>query len=213
MTFFGTIAPMRWPLAILLALLSCAQDPPPPGELIGTFDFVATLRPSGACALEEISELPDPIRFTGVLSHEQETGKIWLRSGGSEREGTLDGNHFTFQVPVAPPGIPREFASCTLSRRVPCPLAFTEILEGRILAECQDEEDRWPPLAPQIACPEEQEDGTLRWHDCTCIEGTFVEEVTFDPRADEICTCVGPQGTSELEGDCRLVYELIGVKT
>lgn len=211
---------MWWLLPVLLALASCAPDPPPPGELIGTFDFVATLQPSGACVLEDVEGLPDRIRFTGTLSHERETGRVWLRSGGSEREGSLDGNRFTFRVPELPPGIPREFATCTVARRTPCSLAFTEILEGRILADCEGTralagaEVGAPDVGgTEVACPEVQEDGSLRWHDCTCVEGRFVEEVAFDPPGDEDCLCAGRQQTRALEPGCELIYELQGAKT
>lgn len=198
---------MRWPILLSLFLVACEPAAPPPGETIGSFTFVATLEDSESCVLGEVEEVPERLAFSGILSHEPSTGKVWLRAGSFQGEGRLEENRFTLRSPPMPPGVPREFAACTDGRRLPCGLRFTERIDGEILQGC--EEGGQPDPLP---CPETLEDGSVRWHHCTCIVGTFVEEVAFEGEEGEECTCRGKTRTDALESGCRLTYRLEGRK-
>lgn len=203
-------------IAILVSslLLACAAEDPPPGTVIGTFDFVATLEPEGACILEEVNGTPASFSFTAILSHEPETGKLWFRSGATEQSGTIDGSRFSVRTPAEGAGIPRSFNACTVARRQPCAFLLTEAIEAEILSDCPAEfaERAADDDADALPCPEPQEDGTLLWHNCACVRGRLEEAVRFEPVGEEICTCRGEEETEVFEGSCRLGYRLEAVK-
>lgn len=199
----------RFAILASLLFLACEAEPPPPGLVIGTFDFVATLEAEGACILEDVAEVPQSISFTAILSHDPDTGKLWFRSGVTEQTGTLDENRFTVRTP-AEGGIPREFAACSVARGRRCSFSFQEIARGEILSDCPQAEAFQATM--DLPCPERQEDGTLLWHNCACARGTLEEVVRFEPRGDEVCTCIGRTRTEAVEDECRLVYRLEGEK-
>lgn len=197
-------------IAILLCplVVACAAEDPPPGNLIGTFDFLATLEPEGACILEEVAGVPESFSFTAILSHEPETGKLWLRAGATEQVGEIQGNQFRVRTP-SEGGIPRTYSACTLARRQPCPLLLTEILEAEILSDCPREFEAENEALP---CPERGEDGSLLWHNCACVRGRLEEFLRFEAEEDELCSCQGVSRTEVFEGSCRLGYRLEGEK-
>lgn len=197
-------------LATLL-LVACAAEEPPPGTVIGTFDFVATLEAEGDCLLEEIAGVPASFSFTAILSHEPEDDKLWFRSGATEQVGTLKGNRFFLETPEDGGGIPRAFNACTVARRQPCPFLLREVIDARIYSDCSGELDE-PAEAISAACPEMQEDGTLLWHNCACVRGRLEEVVWFVPEGTEVCTCQTDAGAEIFEGSCRLGYRLEGEK-
>lgn len=207
-------------IAILAGfLLACAAEDPPPGTLIGTFDFVATLEPEGTCILEDVAGFPTSFEFSAILSHEVDGGKLWLRSGATQQTGSLDENTFTVRTPSSGGGIPRSFDACTVARRKPCPFLVTEQIEAAILSDCPVElaqalegSAEEEPQAQDLPCPEVGEDGRILWHNCVCARGRLEEIVRFDPEGDEVCTCVGRTRTEPFEGSCTLVYRLEGEK-
>lgn len=198
-------------IAILLGLLlvACEAEPPPPGLVIGTFDFDATLERGGGCVLEDVAEVAQSFAFTAVLSHDPEAGTLWLRSGPTEQVGTLEENRFSVRTP-AKGSIQREFSACTVAPGRLCAFKVVEVLEGEILADCPSFRSLQEPS--DLPCPERGEDGTLLWHNCACARGTLEEIVRFEPRGDEVCTCAGRTRTETVASECRLVYRLEGKK-
>lgn len=197
-------------IAILAALLlACDAEDPPPGDVIGTFDFVATLEPAGECLLEDVPGIPASFRFSAILSHDPATGKLWLRAGSTEQTGTIDGARFTVKTPAQGGGIPRTFDACTVARRQPCAFEVVETIEAEILSDCPSD---FVALAEDLPCPEMLDDGSLVWHNCACIRGTLEELLRFEPKGDEVCTCAGRTQTDAFAGACRLLYRLEGEK-
>lgn len=197
-------------IAILAAfLLACEAEDPPPGSVIGTFDFVATMESTGECLLEEVPGVPSSFTFSAILSHDPRSGKLWLRSGATEQAGVIDGGRFTVKTPSDGGTIPRAFNACTVARRQPCGFQLVETIEAEILSDCPTE---FGQLADDLPCPETQEDGSLVWHNCACVRGTLEEVVRFEPEGGEVCTCAGRSQTETFEGSCSLVYRLEGEK-
>ena len=199
----------RFSILAGLLLAACEAEPPLPGDVVGTFEFKATLERDGACVLEDLAEVPQSFAFTAVLSHEAEAGRLWLRSGATEQTGTLEENRFSVRTP-AEGSIPRQFAACSVARGQPCAFRVVEFLAGEILSHCPEVASRQD--ASELPCPEQREDGTLLWHNCACVRGTLEEVVRFEPEGDETCTCTGRTRTETIAGECRLVYRLHGFK-
>ncbi len=230
---------IRPPLLLLAVIFaSCGTSEPPPGEVIGTFRFVATLDATteeGRCSFDGA---PPQLGFEGILSHDPSLEKLWLSTGSVRREGELDGAHFTTRTPAAGPGISRRLSGCT------CPLEMVEIIEGSLVAaaDCKGEpasleapeqeasrlsgsrgfegsarasDGSIPAAAP--VCPEVLPDGKLSWSDCSRVCGSVREEVEFPAEAPSeaggppaACSCTVDGLEQPAPQRCAIVYHLEG---
>lgn len=195
----------RLPILLLL-LTTCDLGDPPPGEVIGTFSFTATLRPDHACPFDAI---PEALSFAGTLSHDPEGGKAWMQIGRSLREGSIDRARFAAGMPFEEGGerkrVPRQFRNCT------CEFLFEETIEGVLVrsavAGCENVvPDEGEPTA--TSCPRVDEEGKLAWDTCGSICGTLREEATRDAGAS--CTCTVEGAEVDAPAVCELVYDLVG---
>ncbi|HWV39734.1 MAG TPA: hypothetical protein VN033_14790 [Vulgatibacter sp.] len=189
--------------ALLLALLcACEAADPPPGEVIGGFRFEATMESGEGEGRCRFSGAPAQLAFEGVLSYERDTGKLWLTTGETSREGRLEGSTFHIRTPAEGPGVGRRLSSCT------CQMQMVEEIDGELLAakDCGDHDDA--SAAPEQTCPE-LVDGEESWRNCGCVRGSLRESVEF-PATDAVCTCdVGGQRQPAPER-CVFEYRLEG---
>lgn len=204
---------MRRPWFLLaLVLLACSSEDPPPGEVVGTFAFVATLDESGAPAdgLPNCTFAGAPIRiqFDGTLSHDRATGAAWLQIDGTLREGTLEEEAFALHLPREPDGsiraIPRTLDACD------CELLFTEQYAGRLVKSTCLEPTAQTPLGPDT-CPRIDEAGELSWDTCGALCGTLEERVRFEAGSACVCEVDGEQRPAP-ESGCAFVYTLQGTR-
>ncbi len=228
---------MPRPLAILaaLALAACDEVTPPPGELIGTFQFVAALAESDDLEAGgdrcELPESPPAMRFDAVLSYEPTplpdgSRRVWVQvvgQPGAPREGRLEGTRFVVRAPPDPERVPRSLETCRydddgdgLPDRTRCTLGFAEFLEGDLLAQV-------PPGCSEgdrSSCCTEQAladcGGACLLPDPTNLSGvggvcgTVVEDVAPEP-AEDTCLCTGSGGSIGPARPCTIVYRLAGV--
>lgn len=198
-------------LFVAAALLSsCDTTEPPPGELIGGFNFVATLgSPEGGEDRCRFEGAPAQITFEGVLSFDPSDGKLWITTGNVRREGEISEAHFQVRSPKDGPGITRRLRACS------CNLRIVEWIEGDLLTARSCLPEGVPPVGttPQ-ACPALLEDGGLDWSDCGCVRGELREELEFpavaEASAGEGCICEidGVEGPAPER--CSYVYSLEG---
>lgn len=199
-------------LALLSLLWACGSSEPPPGELIGTFAFRATLEPQSERSCP-YPESPERLDFEGILSWDPGTGAVWLSIGNRAREGLLDGNRFEAALPAD--SVPRKLRSCG------CEMTFRERFQGMLVTDpalsCLDASA--PVLAVPVealeispedngierfTCPGTTEDGAVDWGGCGGLCGTMIEAVA----APSGCVCELPGGPIAAPAQCEIRYKL-----
>jgi len=198
-------------LALLLTaalLAACDSSEPPPGELIGSFRFVATLDAGASQSRCQFSGAPQQLSFEGVLSHDPLDGRLWITSSRSSREGTIENAHFAVRTPASGPGILRQMSVCS------CGFRIVEVIEGDLLAPAACIPGGAISLIPPSprSCPATLEDGRLDWSDCGCIRGSVREELEFVQPAEgeEPCTCEVDEAIVPAPTTCEFAYYLEG---
>lgn len=208
-----------WTLLPFL-LLACDSEEPPPGEVVGTFSFVATLDTGEPAAEEELprclfSGAPPRIAFDGTLSHDRQTDQAWLQIDGSLRQGELHGAAFRLGLQPEADGsvraVPRTLDACD------CELFLVESMQGRLVksgcttvledgtVEAEPEEPA-TELGPDT-CPRIDEAGELAWDTCGGACGTLEERVRFGTGTACICEVEGAGQHAPASG-CAFVYGL-----
>jgi len=194
------------PSLVLALLFACQADDPPPGEVIGGYRFVATLESSNDDGRCRFSGAPGQLSFEGVLSYERDSGKLWLTTSESSREGRLEGATFRTRTPAEGPGVSRRLTTCS------CQMRMVEEIAGELLAakDCGDTASV-APVGPEQACPE-LVDGEESWRNCGCVRGTIVEGVEFPDAttAAAACTCDEAGQPQPAPASCQMVYRLEG---
>jgi hypothetical protein len=219
------------PLALVLAvaaasLAGCDDTRPPPGEVIGAFQFVAELDDDDAAADGrcDLPESPQDLRFDAVLSYEPTprpdgSKRFWIQilgSPGGLREGRLDGTRFVTRSPLDPDRVPRSLDACRLDDdgdgvpdRTRCTLGFAEFIEGDLLAQVPADGCTEAALADCESC-QLPPNGTDKLAPVGGVCGEVVQDVVPEPPADA-CFCTGGDGTVAPAAPCLLVYRLKGV--
>lgn len=197
-------------------LLSCGSSEPPPGDLIGTFAFRATLEPPAeqGCPWPDS---PERLDFEGIVSWEPAAETVWLTIGGVTREGRLEGDRFEAVLPGEEAGgraVPRKLRSCD------CEMEFLERFDLRLvddpLFSCLDQtvpitsiqglSIESEPEGPfdRSRCPRTLDDGTIDWGGCGGLCGNMVESVKSPPGC--MCTVEGVPGAAP--SLCEIRYKL-----
>lgn len=198
--------PLLTPLIVFTLLAACDTNEPPPGELIGSFRFVAQLEAGASPERCLFSGAPQQLSFEGVLSHDPLDGRLWITSGRSRREGMIENAHFVVRAPASGPGILRQMSACS------CGFRMVEVIEGDLLTPAACSPSAVPVATPSRSCPELLDDGRLDWSDCGCVRGTIREEVEFvQPTEEEApCTCEIEEAMVPAPASCEFIYNLEG---
>jgi hypothetical protein len=208
--------------AAALALGGCDDVKPPPGEVIGTFSFTATLDTTTRDGRCNFSRTPTSMRFDAVLSYEPtplEDGSrtLWVQILGSSaapREGRLTGTRFIVRSPVDPDRVPRTLDACRLDENgdaVPdqtrCTLQFAEFIGGDLFAELPGGDA--PCSAEALAACTTCALGTKGVEETGGICGDVTEDVVPETATDA-CLCTDDAGTVAGAAACSIVYRLEG---
>lgn len=187
----------------LALLVGCGESDPPPGELIGGFRFVGTLDPTPEDGRCSFPGAPADLSFEGVLSYEKGSGKLWLTTGETRREGRLAGATFSTRAPAEGPGVARRLGSCS------CQMRMVEAIMGEVLSVKDCQASIAPTAMPDRTCPELLPDGTESWANCGCVTGTIREEIEF-PAGGGACTCAVGGVQQPAPERCEFIYHLEG---
>lgn len=196
-------------LASALLWTGCETATLPPGEVVGTFAFEATLDPTqpDACRIDGVSET---LSFNGVLAWDGDKREAWMQIDGALRLGSLEGADFEVGLEPLPDGsvraIPRRLAACS------CELLLVERIAGTLVrsASTCNEEVKADEILNETSCPRLDEEGEPAWDTCGGICGSLREQVRF---AETDCTCEdGGVAMAVPEAGCTLHYELRGTR-
>jgi hypothetical protein len=213
-------------LAAALGLIGCDDVAPPPGEVIGTFQFVAVIENDGGEGRCVLPESPGQLGFDAVLSYEPEpqgdgSRRFWIQilgATGEPRAGRLDGTRFTTRSPPEPDRVPRSLETCRHDDdgdgqpdRTRCTLGFAEYIEGDLLAQvpaggCTAE--ALEACGDTCRLPE-GEPGSGELPPVGGVCGNLTEDVVPEP-AESPCLCTGA-GEPSPAVPCTIVYRLQGV--
>lgn len=193
---------MRRLLPLVPLLVACGSDVPPPGELIGTFAFEATLDRGGDETLCRYDGLPEKLSFDGVLSWDRETSELWLQIDGVVREGHIDGAAFAAILPdpegEGPRQVPRKLRGCT------CDMTMAERISGRVVRDPAIDCASIALDPIDTVCPRLDEQGEIDWASCGGVCGTLEETVT----AHLPCTCTVDDAEVSASQTCLIRYRL-----
>jgi hypothetical protein len=220
--------PVSLALAAALALAGCDDVAPPPGEVIGTFQFAAVIEGGDAEGRCAFPESPEQLGFDAVLSYEPaplEDGsrRFWIQilgAAGEPRAGRLTGTRFTTRSPPEPDRVPRSLETCRhdddgdgLPDRTRCTLGFAEYIEGDLLAQvpargCTAEALEACGAACRLPAFDPAAGEDLPPVGGVC--GEVTEDVSPEP-AESPCLCTGGAGEPAPAAPCTIVYRLQGV--